>query len=96
MVDNRKRDHVELPFKLYKIVRPEIEQLVINTGRPMTYGEVRDHLFDTLGKRRVPSSAQLASHVSRSEKLKSFRYGENTYVVLKEDWDKFLSRSGKK
>jgi hypothetical protein len=93
MTDKRKEEHVELPLKDYMIVRPEIEQLVITLGRPMTYHEVKDHLFDVLGTRRVPSSAQLASHVARSKKLKSFRYKDNTYVVSKKDLEKFL-RSG--
>ena len=86
----RNQEHVILPLEIYKAIRPYIEKLVCETGRPMTYDELADHMFEVLGRHRCPTHAQLGAHISRSKKLVRFRKGSTAYVVSAKSFDSFM------
>ena len=80
-----------LPFEIYKSVRPYIEKLVAEAGRPMSYEEVHSKLFDAIGPKKALSHAQIGSHICRSKKLARFNIKTVPYVVSMEAFDKFMA-----
>ena len=80
-----------LPIDIYKSVRPFIEELVEEMGRPVTYGELSDRLYEAMGPKRVISHAQIGGHIYRSKKLVRFKQGNLIYIASKESFNKFLA-----
>lgn len=78
-----------LPIEVYKAVRPYIEEVAERVGRPISYDELSEHLFDMLG-RKMLTRAQIGGHIARSKKLMRFKVGRRIYVVSKKRYDKFM------
>ena len=80
-----------MPIDIYKAIRPYIEEVVEQVGRPVSYPELHAHLFEVIGSRRALTRAQIGGHISRSKILTRFKVGRDIYVVSQKVFDKFMA-----